>query len=46
MYVKIAAIVGIVIIECFALYKGRDGKLIALAVGLIGGIAGYTVGVV
>jgi len=46
MYVKIAAIIGIVIIECVALYMGRNGKVMALAVGLVGGIGGYTVGAV
>jgi len=45
MYVKIAAIAAITIIECVALYKGMNGKIMSLAVGVLGGIAGYTIGV-
>ena len=38
------AVVCITIIECFALSKGIDGKVLTLAIALIAGIAGYKFG--
>jgi len=41
-YVKEVAIAGLVIMECVALMQGIDGHLLALAMAIVGGIAGYT----
>lgn len=46
MFVKVACVIGITVIECYALYKGRDGKLLTLALALIGGIGGYSLGAI
>lgn len=43
--IKAVAIMGIVILESIALWKGRDGKLLALGFALIGGLAGYEIGI-
>jgi len=45
MYVKIAAIGGITVLAVVASFHGIDGVLIGAAMGVIGGIAGYTVGI-
>ncbi len=37
----VVAIVTIAGLEAYAIYKGIDGALLAIAVGLIAGIAGY-----
>ncbi len=37
----VIAIVAIAGLEAYAIYKGIDGALLAIAVGLIAGIAGY-----
>lgn len=43
-YIKICAILGIVIIEaCNILTKGPDGAIVGLVVGAIAGIAGYSI---
>jgi len=40
--VAIAAIIGLTIIECVALFNGIDGTLMTLVLAIIAGIAGYT----
>lgn len=42
---KVCAIIGIVLIECVALYLGVNGVLLSLSIGGIAGIAGYEIGV-
>jgi len=39
--VMIVACVCIMIVECFALYKGIDGVYLGLTLTVLGGIAGY-----
>ncbi len=41
-YLKEVAIAGLVTMECVALLSGIDGHLLALAMAIVGGIAGYT----
>ena len=43
MYVKIAAIGGIVIVAVAGICHGLDGMLIGGAMAIIGGIAGYAI---
>ena len=40
--VLIVCIIAIVFIEVVALMKGIDGKLLAVAIGAIAGLGGYT----
>ena len=39
--VAIAAIAGIVIMECVALSKGVNGTMFSVAAAIVGGIGGY-----
>ena len=39
--VIIAAIVGITVVECFALMNGIDGIVLTTVVGIIAGLAGW-----
>ena len=41
--VVIAAIAGLVILECFALSKGINGTLFKLVVFVVGGLGGYLI---
>jgi len=41
--ISITAIVGIVILEAIALFKGVNGVMLSTALAIIGGIAGYTI---
>lgn len=41
--VSITAISGIVILEVIALYKGINGVMLATTIGVIAGIAGYSI---
>ena len=43
--VKVVAIIGIVILKSIALWKGRNGKLFALSAAIVGGLAGYQIGI-
>ena len=43
MYKTIAAIAGIVIIECVALFKGINGTGFYLSACIIGGLGGYAI---
>ena len=45
MNVEIIAILGIVILESIALVTGNDGQLLATALMLIAGLAGYKIGI-
>jgi len=40
--VIIAAIIGMVIIECFAMYHGFNGTIRMIIIGAIAGLAGWT----
>lgn len=40
--ITITAIIGLVTIECFALYKGINGSLYTIVVAAIAGLAGFT----
>ena len=40
--VLIAAIAGITIMECVALYKGYNGYLLTTVLALVAGLAGWT----
>ena len=42
--IRVVAIGAIMVIECVALLCHTDGALFTLAVALVGGIAGYSVG--
>jgi len=41
-YIREVAILGIVVLEAIALYKGIDGQILSLVIATIAGIAGYT----
>jgi len=41
-YIREVAIMGIVVLEAIALYKGIDGQVLSLVIATIAGIAGYT----
>jgi len=41
-YIREVAIIGIVVLEAIALYKGIDGQVLSLVIATIAGIAGYT----
>lgn len=41
---KVAAILGLTLIESIALFQGIDGALLTLVVGSIAGLAGYGIG--
>lgn len=43
--IKAVAIIAIVILESIALWKDRNGKLLSLAMAVIGGLAGYEIGI-
>ena len=45
MNVEIIAILGIVVLESIALVTGNDGQLLATALMLIAGLAGYKIGI-
>lgn len=42
-YIKEVAIAGIVVLESIALYKGVNGVVLTMVVGIIAGIAGYKI---
>ena len=42
--VTVVAIIGIVILEGIAVYKGMNGVSLAAAVGAIAGLGGFTIG--
>jgi len=44
--VLVAAILGIVAVEIMALATGHNGETLVLALSLIGGIGGYSIGLV
>ena len=43
MYEKEVAIAGIVVLEAIALWQGINGVILAAAIGIIAGIAGYEI---
>ena len=42
-YITIAAIIGLVILECFAMHNGINGWLLRLVVIIIAGLAGLVI---
>lgn len=43
-WIVVVAILGIVVIELFALYRGIDGKGLAFSLALLSGLGGYRIG--
>lgn len=40
--IVIGAIIALVILECFAMYKGLNGTMFSLIIALIAGLAGWS----
>ena len=41
--VIMTAIIGLVVLECVALFNGINGTLFTIIVGAVAGLAGYTI---